>query len=164
MAAERIIPPALVGEITSQSLAGKTTREIARWLLEQHQVEVSYRTVARLLEGARRDRAEGIKASVREALGPQVLGDLERLELHAQKLHELAIRQFERGKEREYLFTVEQLRKLCHTRLHFSGADTPDDSLTALADAAKAVSGRLDRLASTIGAGGEDGPGRGNGG
>jgi len=163
----RGIPSALEGEVLSQHLAGKTTREIAAWLKAEHKVDVSYRTVARFLKETRKDNAAGHKAALNAAAAGGALDDLARLDVHARMLHEQALMHAAAGDLKAFRMTVEAHRKIAHTRLHFAGADSPDAALTDLADAAQRVTSRLARLASADaarsgdGAAGADGAGAG---
>lgn len=151
------IPLRLEDAILAQRLEGHGVRGIAAWLSAEHGVDVSPRTVARFLEGHRRESASTHKATINAVAASGALDDLGRLDVHARKLHELALEQAERGELREYRLTVEQLRKVAHTRLQFSGADTPDAAISDLADAAQRVSSRLARIAASRGASGPDG-------
>lgn len=150
----RSIPPALESAVLAQHLAGKSTHAIAAWLLAEHGLEVSYRSVARFLMATRKGAAVDHKAAINAAAAGGALDDLGRLDVHARRLHEMALKQADEGDLKGYRLTVEQLRKVAHTRLHFSGADAPDDDSTAYADAARAVTSRLARLVATSAASG----------
>jgi hypothetical protein len=52
------IPEALHGAVREQASLGLTTRQIAAWLGDVHQVEASHHAVARLLAGQREDEAQ----------------------------------------------------------------------------------------------------------
>jgi hypothetical protein len=150
----RCIPPGLEGAVLSQYLAGKSHRQIAAWLLTEHKIEITYRSVGRFLATTRQNSAVESKAAINAAAAGGALDDLGRLDVHARLLHETALKQHAAGDLKGYRLTVEQLRKVAHTRLHFSGADAPSDDAAAYADAANSVTSRLARLVASAAAGG----------
>lgn len=130
------IPPNLERDVLSQAGKGKTTREIAAWLAEKG-VQVSHKTVAKLLARHREERADVAKVVVREELQKTLPSDLRRLEEIRADLQDEAdgLKDKKTGKvpanERgSYL----QLRRAeldtIRVKLHFSGADDegPGDS------------------------------------
>lgn len=147
----RKITAELEPEVLRKATEGWSAERIAAWLFTAHKVQISGTAIRKRLTQTRTDRADVAKVIVREVLGksiPEDLARLERLALKAEKLagdceHDPAL----------WAKLADQVRKFTETKLHFSGADTPDDSLSSLADAESRLSGRLDRLAEGNGEG-----------
>jgi hypothetical protein len=78
MATTSAIPENLHGAVREKSGAGFTSREISTWLKEAHEVDASYRAVARLLEKDRKSRAPIAQQIVREELESTIVSDLDR--------------------------------------------------------------------------------------
>lgn len=150
---------------------GKSLTQICAALLESHGVTVSPSAVRKHLTKRRVEREVVAKATVREQLAKTVLSDIDVLDSEKRRLRRLAGRLYATAAKplppgldavdelaaraaigatcELYLKTVDRLTKVVHTKLHFAGADAPDDALTSLADAARRVDSRLDRLAAT---------------
>ncbi len=166
MAAEKTrnkIPPDAESGILEQAGKGRSLREICDWLETTHGVRVSPNAIRKKLAKGRADREVIAKAVVRERIVKTVTSDIDqldrdtrRLKRLATSLYKLALRKplAEVGRtttSQVYAAIVEQVRKLVDLKLHYSGADTPDDPLAQLADAERRVTGRLDRLAAARG-------------
>jgi hypothetical protein len=141
----RGIPPKYEELVLEKSGEGQSTRTIAAWLKSEHGVQTTHKTVAVFLAGKRAERSKVTKAIVQEKLGKTVTLDIDRLEECAVELHKMARRVLSRVDDPErsplaappeelYLKVVEQLRKLTDTKLHYSGADAPEDAFSGLAD------------------------------
>jgi len=128
------IPAELHGFVLAKAGSGKGSVDIARALQTEHGLKVSAKTVERLLRRIRKVRAEVTKAVVREALAPGLTRDIQRLE---QLVRKTMRRIPGAADDFAYCKLVEQVRKLVETKLHYSGADQPDDS-GMTADVAKA--------------------------
>lgn len=128
------IPAELHGFVLQKAGSGKGSAEIAKALQTEHGLTVSPKTVERLLRRIRKSRAEVTKAVVREALAPGLSRDIQRLE---QLVRKTLKRLGGAADDLAYCKLVEQVRKLIDTKLHYAGADQPDDS-GMTADVAKA--------------------------
>ena len=150
---------------------GASTREIAAWLKAEHGVETTHGTVHRVLDRMRSQRADIAKAVVREKLAKSVVSDLDALDVERNRLRMMSARLYRRHKQaceaaedpesgggfamhqaiagvtKSYLEVVDRIAKVVDLKLHYSGADTPDDTLSSLAEADRRVASRLDRLA-----------------
>jgi hypothetical protein len=139
------ITPAVEPEILAKAALGWPTRKIAEWLGTEHGIRVSFQAVAQMLEKTRDERADIAKTVVREKLAAQLCPDLDILGKWLAKLD--AVAEDLGVSDPELLLKyVEQIRKIIDTKLHYSGADTPDDSLSELAAAHARVQARLQRL------------------
>lgn len=142
------IPPKLEQEIVGKAGEGWTTRKIAAWLHEVHNVKTSHNTVANVLNRIQEERAPIAKAVVRRALEKSLHPGLAQLDTHRDQLAELAqdtylaikndVHFMKRGSadepisvEGRELFSkiVEQHRKLVDTQVHHSGADEPEENV-----------------------------------
>jgi hypothetical protein len=117
-------------EVLGKAVEGWSARRIAQWLGDDHGIKISFQAIAQLLEKTRTTRADVAKAVVREKLVPQVAGDIELLAKHQAKLDQIADSLAESEPEL-YFKAVEQLRKVTDTKLHYSGADQPDQAVQA---------------------------------
>jgi len=144
------IPPRLEGAVLDKAGEGWTTRRISAWLLSDHGVTVTHHPVAKLLREHRSERADTAKTIVREKLGKTLTADLDRLEKHAAKLDRMA--DALEGEPELYCKAVEQLRKITDTKLHYAGADVPDESVSEIAGAEQRILGRIAGLAARSGA------------
>lgn len=138
------IPAKYESEIVAKAAEHWTSRHIADWLLSEHGVKTSHITVCHLLRRANAERASIAKSVLREKLRSSLTTDLDRLEKHAQQLDALADRSYAGadadGGEREvYAKLVEQIRKITDTKLHYSGADQPDELPTTERDYAELI-------------------------
>lgn len=154
MAGRSTIPEVLWPDVLEQNANGWSTRKIADWLGHAHGVKVSHHSVAELLKNQRQQREEITKALVRERLGRRLTLDLDALEAEGKRVRKVskllfaAVDDGNLDQAPAYLKAAEQHRKLIETKLKFAGADTPDDSLSALADAERRF---LDKLARAAG-------------
>lgn len=138
MANEKITPE---HEAAIKRLKGKgqTTRQIAE-AMKASGLKISHAAIARFLERTRESRAEVTKAKVRDALGDAVLSDLDELEVERKRLVRLAEKfgtSLEKtpttnleaigSKSRNYSRVLGDLAKITDLRLHYAGADTPDE-------------------------------------
>lgn len=147
------IPPDREADILAKAGEGWSHQRITDWLAQEHGVRVSRVAVTKLLGRLQSERADTAKAVVREKLAAQLGPGLDVLAAQTEKVRRLANRLYARAKTNQkavspFLKAVEQLRKNVDTQLHYSGADTPDDSLSALADAERRF---LDKLARAAG-------------
>lgn len=180
------IPPNLEPAILEKAASGASTRDVSQWLFETHGVTASYKAVQRLLSRTKVERADVAKAVVREKLTATVLNDLDRLTREQRRVEKLASRLHTQACEaldkvakadgrkdpeglRAALLVADafadlalkasdRVRTLADRKLHYSGADTPDDTLDELSQAEQRLAGRLDSLASRLGEG-ESAPG-----
>ena len=123
--------------------SSESAEQLASWLSATHGIVICARAVRKRVAQVRLDRAEATKAIVREKLAREVPDDLARLEVMAAKAWSMAKKNEKDPKV--WALLVEQVRKITETKLHFSGADVPDDSLTTLAAAAQRLRMRVDR-------------------
>lgn len=114
--------------------AGKTNRQIAAELSASG-VPISHTSISRFIKRSRSARVDAAKAVVREQLVGGLTEDLDRIELEASRLAKMAETigaKIERGEAKasehlRYLRIVDRLAKLTDLKLHYAGADTPDD-------------------------------------
>lgn len=78
MPAVPVIPENLYGPVREKHGAGLTSRQISEWLKQAHDVDASYRAVARFLEKDRKTRAPIAQQIVREELEETIVSDLNR--------------------------------------------------------------------------------------
>lgn len=126
------IPPNLQTELVARATEGWSSQQIADWLKTEHGVDVSHAAVRKRLAATRTDRAEAAKLVVRETLSRTLGEDIRCLD-------ELRIEAVRRCKaapdDKTWALLADQARKLIDTKLHYSGADQPDDpKLSGLAD------------------------------
>lgn len=125
----------------------------------------SRRTVANILGRVKVERSDIAKNVVRSHLSKTLFSDLDVLLKSRDQLEKAADKwfaDFEAAKTpelarlaaREHRQTVNALREVANTRLHYSGADIPDGPNDEVAAAAERVRSRIDRLASA----GREGP------
>lgn len=132
------IPPEREADILAKAGEGWPHHQIAAWLLSEHQVEVSRQAISKLLARVQGERSQVAKAIVREHLARTLTPDLDLLDEQTANVRELAKSLFERAKKNSkrvprYLRVVEQIRRNVHTKLHFSGADQPDNATSYVA-------------------------------
>ena len=147
------IPPDAEPGIYARAGEGKTLAEICEWLHKTHGVRVSPTAIRKKLAKRRKEREVVAKAVVREVIAKTVTTDLDVLAKQQGRLAKLATRHFNRALKNEqgeferksptelYCLVVEQLRKVAETKLHFSGADAPDDAFADI----RAAEARLAR-------------------
>lgn len=116
------IPPKFEADILAKAGEGLTTRAIAAWLKETHNVDTSHKTVAKLIARHRAERADVAKAIVREQLGKTVNADIARLEQIRAGLAKRAAK----AKGPEFAKLTELELKAIDRKLHYAGADTED--------------------------------------
>lgn len=134
------IPRELESAVITKAGQGLTTRELSAWLLSEHKVKASHVAVANLLARTRTERADAAKAIVRTELAKTLPTDLAIITKHILRLDRIAD---ECTDLVEYRRNVEQLRKLIDTKLHYSGADQPDESMAEIAAIGQRVASRL---------------------
>lgn len=172
-----VIPPALESELIEKAAQGASTRDLSQWLKDAKGITASYRAVQRLLSRTKSERADVAKAIVREKLTKEAPRDLERLEAELAKAERLSDRLHARAhKSLDALEDPEkadpgdlriavtaldtvtelalkataQVNNVAKTKLHFSGADTPDDSFNELSQAEQRLTRRMDSLAERV--------------
>lgn len=143
------LPPDLIPEILTRAGQGFTTRQISEWLFTDHAVKYSHASVANLLKATRTERADVAKEVVREHLGRHLNRDLERLETIraaiARKVRGLG-RKTGKDAIAAWARLLELEVKVIDRKLHYAGADVPDDPDDAIALAGQRLAGKLDRL------------------
>lgn len=136
----KAIPPKLEQEVVSKSAEGWSTRQISRWLKEEHGVKASHVAVAALLLKGKPEREAIAREVVREKIASSVGKDLDRLEKHAARLDKMATKYADSADEgvdfarkggrdgsifvehgEQYAKLVEQLRKVTETKLSHAG-------------------------------------------
>ena len=148
----KIVTEAVEEFIAVKARMGASSRAISASLLAELGVTLSYKGVAREMLKRRSERADVAKVVVREALGKSLNADLERLEsIRASVQKRTASLDPDDTAGFAKLSDLEV--KVIDRKLHYSGADTPDDSLTSLAEAEDRIRSRLDRLATSNGEG-----------
>jgi len=130
------IPPKLEPAVLEKAGEGLSSRAISAWLLDEHGVTASYKAVSRLLERTRDERADVAKVVVRERLQkelPSDLDELEALRVRARGIEDAAKGnpdaadpEARRGNPGLALKAIEAQRRVLDTKLHYSGADSPD--------------------------------------
>lgn len=175
----RAIPPDLEPEVLAKYGEGWRSRKIAEWLKVEHGVECSHAAVARIVAHARTERADVAKDVVREKLSKTLTTDLDVLEAELRRVEKLSARLHKRahqdldilekpseadynalrtamlGADRMVARALEAsatLTGIAKTKLHFAGADAPDDSLDELSQAEQRLASKLDQLAANSGA------------
>lgn len=155
------IPPNLEPAILEQAGLGKSLRQICDWLASTHDVHVGPTSIRKKLAKGRAERDVVAKAIVREKLAKTVLSDIDVLELEKRRLRKLARLHFEEaihgvnrvlGKSSTelYCLVTEHLRKVVDTKLHYSGADTPDDGVAELLAAERALASGMAGVAERL--------------
>lgn len=139
----RSIPPKLYPHIREQSAAGKTTKQIADWLGVEHGVKTTYRSVARILEKDRAERAPIAREVVRKALEKTVVTDVDRLERVARQASTKATKiaakaLLDPAWMRAWVAVKELELRAVDRRLHYSGADAENPQTVVVASAAEA--------------------------
>lgn len=134
----------LQGELVAKATDGWTLDRLADWLKTEHGIEISHQAISKRLSQARTVRADIAKNVVRDVLGKSLQSDLECVETQRQTLVEL-LDVWQRTNHALYLKGLDRLHKLTDLKLHYSGADQPDDSLSELQAAADRVRLRLTR-------------------
>lgn len=119
------IPPALEDAVFAKAGEGLSSRQIVAWLLATHEVSTSHTTVSKLLAKRRTERADVAKAVVREQLGKSLNADIARLE---EIRADLAKRASGAADTRDFVKLTELELKAIDRKLHYSGADAPDES------------------------------------
>lgn len=155
MAGNHGIPPILHTAVLERSAAGSTLLEIVAWLQEEHKVKTSRSAVHALVQKLRVERSDQVKAFVQREIVPRLGKDLSALNLQRIRLSKLCTLIYNKvidNPEVEgldaYNKTVEQLRKVVDTKLHYSGADanpTPVDEIET------ELNRRLDSLEAALG-------------
>jgi IS30 family transposase len=120
------IPPALEDAVFAKAGEGLSSRQIAAWLLSQHAVTTSHKTVAKLLARRRSERADVAKSVVREQLGKSLNADIARLEEIRADLAKRAQTAAKDDNLTGYAKLTELELKAIDRKLHYSGADEPD--------------------------------------
>lgn len=139
MARPKVIPEALAPEVLKLAAAGWSYARIAKWLLQTHSIQITGQSVGALCRQTRADRSEASKAVVSERLAQSLGSDLDVLDARVGKLREMCER-LETLAERDpeaielYLKAAEQLRRMVDLKLHYVGADTPDEVTNGLAE------------------------------
>jgi hypothetical protein len=115
--------------------SGKTNRQIVADLATSG-LTVSHTAIGRFLSRTKASRADAAKNVVREKLVGGLTEDLDRLELEAARLAKMARTlggriEADKATAKEtlrYFRVVDRLAKLTDLKLHYAGADTPDDT------------------------------------
>lgn len=150
------IPPDAEAGILERAGKGDSLREICAWLEKTHGISVTPTAIRKKLTKRRAEREVVAKAVVREHIAKTVTSDLEHLDRERNRLSILSTKLFNsalksRGFRRKesadsYRGVVDCLRKVIDTKLHYSGADTPDDGASELAAAEERLTSKLARL------------------
>jgi predicted transcriptional regulator len=160
---KKSIPPELHAWVLAKAGEGKTGDEIAELLWREHKVETTGRSVRKLLESYRTERADVSKGIIRDELRKRLVADLDALQdLHqrARKMERLAVKRSaqlhaEHPQHPQALKELvlalkamkEQLRAINLT-LHYSGAGEPDQPPLLGKPQKDALLQRLERLIS----------------
>lgn len=150
MPAQAKITKALERHVLAHAAAGKSTRWIASWIQKRYRKDISHNAVAVFLRAHRTEKADVAKAVVREELRTNLprdlqvfdrrisalVGDLRRVEKASRDIMERFPGSPDRWRKVEAmrLKMLEQLRKCLDTKLHYVGADQPDEAIDGLAD------------------------------
>jgi len=169
------LTPALERDVLARAAGGESADAIAVWLKKAHKVVISGRALRNRLRATREERSEVVKAVVREKLAPMVASDLDHLERIRTEIAEdrvlarglitklakgEATTEAEAGSwdvreamvwSKQYVKLTELELKAVDRKLHYAGADAPDDPNAELASAAERLDSRLDRLAPSPG-------------
>lgn len=158
---KKSIPPALHAWVLAKAGEGKSSDEIAELLWREHKCETTGRSVRKLLEGYRTERADVAKGVIRERLQKELLADLDALQdLHrrARKMERLAVkRAAELHQEHEQhpqalnelklaLRAMDRQLRAINLTLHYSGAGEPDQPPLLGKTQKDALLQRLERL------------------
>jgi hypothetical protein len=127
------IPANLEGEVLAQAGANLSVRQIADWLATAHGVKVGSATVARFLAKHRAERADVAKAVVREQLGKTLNADISRLEEIRAGLAKRSAKLTGKKDFGAFARLVELELKAIDRKLHYAGADDPDEKGSARA-------------------------------
>jgi hypothetical protein len=158
---KKSIPPELHAFVLKLYGEGKSGEEIAEQLWREHRCETTGRTVRKLLEQYRTERADVSKGIIRERLQKQLTADLDALQdLHA-RARRMERRALKRARElhqehpqhpqalEELAFALKsmdrQLRAI-NLVLHYSGAGEPDQPPLLGQPQKVALLQRLERL------------------
>ncbi len=140
-------------DILKRSVDGSSCREIAEWLQKRHGIKKSREAISKLVSGHRKERGEVAKSVVREHLQRTLPSDLAILDEQVRSLRQLAQTTRKKPKEiDQHLRVVDRLLRVIDTKLHYSGADTPDpEGPQTDADADARLARRLARLVADAG-------------
>lgn len=134
--------------LLTERAKGGTTRSLAAWLSQTYDVNVSHAWVGKVLRENQQERSEAIREKVVEALEPHVVSDLELLGARRKQVGDLADRLLAANDVGPYLKAAELEMKILDKRLHYAGADQPDNATAdAIAAAASELDSGLARLA-----------------
>lgn len=134
------VTPEIEAHILAQAAAGKSTRWIARWLSQKHKITISDVAVWKILRETRRARADAAASTVRGELQTKLPRDLqifderighlvaalEKVEAELGKLRGARSPAFAKL-ARLHKSLLEAHRKCLDTKLHYVGADQPDE-------------------------------------
>lgn len=119
--------------------AGWTHERVRKYLASTYAIEVKRQTITALAKAARAERTEVTKAVVREKIGASVAGDLDVFDRRLKKLVS-----FIRGQEKHvkefpsecdaYLKALDRFARLSESKLHYSGANEPEEALGGIGD------------------------------
>lgn len=136
------IPTEKHAEILRRAATGESSDAIAAWLTLEG-IEVTGRSIRKMLEKRRTERADVTKAIVRDELGKTLTADLSEMDdlLRRARAIEDAVApgvdedgRPTKGDPALALKAIEQQRKIIDTRLHYSGAGEPDAGASTLGD------------------------------
>jgi hypothetical protein len=129
------IPEVLRGEVLTRAGEGEGSEQIAAWLLAEHQVRITGRSVRSFLAARREERSEITKDRLAAKLDKTITADLDRVDqllgdAKAVQDHAWGHGKLEDGEPRFdgelALKAMEQQRKLLELRFKLSGAGGPE--------------------------------------
>lgn len=143
----KIITQAVEEFIAAKAQTGASSRAISAMLLAEMGVTLSHKGVANEMTKRRNERSDIAKNVLREKLGKTLLGDIDRLERVRKQVNARAAKVKDRespgGGKTEWLMCKELEVKILDRKIHYSGADTPDDTLSELEAAGDRVASRV---------------------
>ena len=137
----RKIPTEVETEILSRAAKGESSDSIATWLEETHGIEVTSRTIRRIVAAKAAMRGEVTKGAVRDLLGPQVVSDVDELRSAAERVKGYEAALVDKGDLRGATLAAKAVADILDKRLHYAGADAEGEELVpaALADLLEAA-------------------------
>lgn len=113
-------------DILRMAGSGKSSQQIADWLERDHGIKVTRQAINRHLRSTAQERADALKAAVREKVAPIVIDDLEALKELRKRLYDYETTAATNDDLDTAIKAAEAQRKCIETTLRFSGAGEPD--------------------------------------
>ena len=145
---EALSDPSLQEEVLRLYALGHASDKIATWLVREKGIAATGRGVRDLLSSIRDERSNSTKALLRDKLGKTTLSDIDVIERIRLQISAKAEKWEERAEADSesamvWLRFKEAELKALERKLHYAGADTPDNTGIELAAAGERVASKL---------------------